>query len=273
MPSNTYSSLLLIAAEAASAAGHKIMEVYNSGQFGTTFKDDKSPLTLADTLAHDIICQMLAGTGIPVLSEEGRSIPYHQRSAWKQLWVVDPIDGTKEFIKRNGEFTVNIALVENCFPVLGVIYAPAIGQLYAGAAGAGAVKCAIGAGCADVAGALRMGAALPIDQPMRPLTVAGSTSHMSPETLLYIESLKKDGAEINVISKGSSLKLCMVAEGTADIYPRFGPTMEWDTAAGDAILSAAGGQITDYVTRKKMEYNRPDLLNSWFVARRDKNGI
>ena len=255
------------AIEAALKAGERILEIYHNEDFDVDFKSDDSPLTKADTASHQIIVKYLEQTGIPVLSEEGKAILYETRKDWEYLWIVDPIDGTKEFIKKNGEFTVNIALVHKQVPILGVIYVPVLQQLFYAAQGIGAFK-AIGISPeTELQTALDAGLQLPLEQPERPYTAVASKSHLSPETLDYIKSLEVEHGEVAMISKGSSLKLCMVAEGLADCYPRFAPTMEWDTAAGSAICKYAGKQVIDWETKKEMLYNREELLNHWFLVK------
>ncbi len=241
------------------------MEIYKNEDFEVEAKGDDSPLTKADVASHEIIMSFLNGTDIPVLSEEGKDMPYEERKNWKQLWIVDPIDGTKEFIKRNGEFTVNIALVEEQVPVLGVIYVPALKQLYFAAREIGSYKIDAAPGDA-VAGLLEKAAKLPTTN-SKHFTVVASKSHLSPETEEYIDALKKEHGEIKTLSKGSSLKLCMVAEGQADCYPRFAPTMEWDTAAGQALCMYAGKTVLDWETKEEMLYNRKNLLNNWFLVK------
>lgn len=261
--------LLNTAMRAAHEAGQVILEIYESGDFDVELKGDSSPLTRADRASHDVIMRHLATTDIPVLSEEGREMPYAERRGWEQLWIVDPIDGTKEFIKRNGEFTVNVALVDSGKPVLGVIYVPVSGELYVGSAEAGAFKAVIPAtsSCPDFEAFMASANALPRPKGDRTFTVVASRSHMSPETADYIETCKAEHGEVATISKGSSLKLCMVAEGLADRYPRFAPTMEWDTAAGQAICMAAGFDVIDQQTGETMAYNRENLLNNWFLVK------
>jgi 3'(2'), 5'-bisphosphate nucleotidase len=244
-----------LAEKAAIQGGKEILDVYHSDNFEVEKKGDQSPLTLADRKAHLAIMEVLEASGIPVLSEEGKEIPYEERKNWKRLWIVDPLDGTKEFIKRNGEFTVNIALIDNGIPLLGVIYVPVKNELYSGASGMGARKVQNGESIA-----------IPIVQKARKYRAVGSRSHMSPETQDFLENLKKEHGEVEIVSMGSSLKICLVAEGTADVYPRFAPTMEWDTAAGHAIAKAAGKSLIDIKTNQEMVYNREDLLNNWFVV-------
>ncbi|CAG5085461.1 3'(2'),5'-bisphosphate nucleotidase CysQ [Parvicella tangerina] len=246
--------LLEIAKEAALAGGKEILEVYN-GEIKVDMKEDKSPLTEADKNAHNAIVKFLDKTGIPVLSEEGKSILHDIRKNWKRLWIVDPLDGTKEFIKRNGEFTVNIALIENGLPVMGVIYVPVKEVLYFGMEGLGSFKS-------------EKGQTVKLPQPKQGerFVAVGSRSHMSEETENYFNELKEQHGEIDVVSMGSSLKICLVAEGVADVYPRFAPTMEWDTAAGHAIAKFAGKTLIDYKTKEEMRYNRYELLNNWFIV-------
>ena len=259
--------LLHTAINSALEAGKAILEIYHSGEFNVELKGDNSPLTRADTASHDVIMSYLETTEIPVLSEEGRNIPYKERKAWKQLWIVDPIDGTKEFIKRNGEFTVNIALIENNRPLMGVIFVPVTGDLYFSSIEMGAFKVAIDLKDYDVEALLSMGNKLPLQREDKTFTIVASRSHMSLETREYVQQMRDINGEVNLISKGSSLKLCMVAEGTANCYPRFAPTMEWDTAAGQAICEHAGFEVIDWSTKKNMLYNREELLNNWFLVK------
>lgn len=258
-------ALIHTAIQAALEAGKAIMEVYRSSQAEVTFKEDRSPLTLADRKAHQSIMKDLAVTKIPVLSEEGRQIPFSERKSWQRLWIVDPLDGTKEFISRNGEFTVNIALVEDGVPCMGVIYAPVLDEIWYGEVGTGAWH----ATTREVFFAAEVVAsASPIPQPSagRPYRIAGSRSHLNVETEAFIKKHVTHHPEYEFISRGSSLKLCMIADGSADIYPRFGPTMEWDTAAGDAIIKAAGASMVDTALQQPLKYNKADLLNPHFIA-------
>jgi len=257
--------LIPLAIEAAIHAGNAILEVYQS-EFAVELKEDKSPLTLADRNAHDVIQKKLSKTSIPLLSEEGKKIPYDERRNWKELWIVDPLDGTKEFIKRNGEFTVNIALVQNGATVFGVIYQPVTGELFYGVAGEAAYKMVYTEGKSiEESFRLRM----KLDKKNLPgiFTIVASRSHLSSETAAYIDEARQDHGEVNMISSGSSLKLCMIAAGRAHVYPRFAPTMEWDTAAGHAIVKAAGGNIFSLKTGEELAYNKSDLLNDWFIAK------
>jgi len=255
---------LKLAIEAALEAGKRIIEIYNSNDFEVKLKSDQSPLTLADSESHNIISQYLSKTKIPILSEEGKNIPYSKRKKWNKLWIVDPIDGTKEFIKKNGEFTVNIALIENQVPIIGVIYAPILKDLYFSHSDIGTFK--VNIKNYDVDDLIENAIKLPLERKDSTYTIVASRSHMSKETEDFISLAKKKHMKINLISKGSSLKLCMVAEGTANCYPRFAPTMEWDTAAGQAICEHAGFKVVDLKSKKKMLYNRKELLNNWFLV-------
>ena len=247
---------LKLAIDAALKAGETILEIY-SKPFKVDIKADHSPVTEADRKAGEIITTILERTGIPVLSEEGEQIPYEERKDRKQLWIVDPLDGTKEFVKKNGEFTINIALIENNSPVLGVIYSPVKNILYYGMNGSGSFRMIPGS---DVI-------KLPLDNPGRKFTVVSSRSHSNPQTLEYLEKIRSEKGEIVVITGGSSVKFCLVAEGSADIYPRFGPTMEWDTAAGQAIVEAVGKGVYDVSTMRSLLYNKANLQNNNFIVK------
>lgn len=258
--------LLEIAKRAALEAGEEIMKIYTDPHqdFGIEKKADNSPLTLADKAAHLCIMRHLQRTGIPVLSEEGQHLPFSERSNWHRLWIVDPLDGTKEFIKKNGEFTVNIALVEDGAPILGVIYIPVTNVLYYGIVREGAWKITPSS---LPEGRASMIESLPLKKSGEGLyTVVASRSHMNAETEEYINQLRKNHDKIQLVSSGSSIKICLVAEGVADAYPRFAPTMEWDTAAGDAIARAAGKHVVDVQTGHPLVYNKEDLHNPWFLV-------
>ena len=257
---------LNIAITAALEAGKSILEIYHSGEFDIELKGDNSPLTRADTASHNVIMSYLDSTGIPVLSEEGRDISYQERKEWKQLWIVDPIDGTKEFIKRNGEFTVNIALIEDQKTVIGIIFVPVTGELYFSSKKLGAFKVKVDLNNFNIEELILNASKLPLKRKESIFTIVASRSHMSPETESYVQQMRNIHGEVNLISKGSSLKLCMVAEGTANCYPRFAPTMEWDTAAGQAICEHAGFKVIDWETKESMLYNRQELLNKWFLV-------
>jgi len=241
-------------------AGRAILEVYES-DFAVEEKKDASPLTEADLRAHRIITGRLRERWpeIPVLSEESASHKaYEERRGWTRFWLVDPLDGTKEFVKRNGQFTVNIALIEQGRPVAGFVYAPVTGVLYHGSVG-GAFKSEPGSEprrlpCADPA-------------PESTLRVVGSLSHQSPQMLEFLAEQKLKHRHVEFVPMGSSLKLCLVAEGAADIYPRYGPTMEWDTAAAHAVVNAAGRRVTHHDSDDELHYNKPDLHNPWFIVR------
>jgi 3'(2'), 5'-bisphosphate nucleotidase len=258
--------LLNTAITAALEAGIAILEIYHSGKFDIEIKGDNSPLTKADTASHNVIMSFLTKTNIPVLSEEGKAITYEKRKNWNQLWIVDPIDGTKEFIKRNGEFTVNIALVENQKTSIGVIFVPVSGDLYFSTKEMGAFKLTVDLDNFDIDSLISNGNKLPLEREDKTFTIVASRSHMSKETEEYVQEMRNTHGVVNLISKGSSLKLCMVAEGTANCYPRFAPTMEWDTAAGQAICEHAGFKVIDWGTKQGILYNREDLLNNWFLV-------
>ncbi len=258
--------LLELSVKTSKLAGDAILTVYDS-EFAVEHKDDKSPLTEADKRSHEVIDKALKNTEYPVLSEEGRGIEFEERKDWEYLWIVDPLDGTKEFVKRNGEFTVNIALVKNGKAILGVIYVPGKDEMYFGAEGMGSYKVSNYSKQenSSLETWMNQNNRLPFELD-RKYTIVGSRSHMSSETEEYIESKRKEQGEIEMISVGSSLKLCMVAEGKADDYPRFAPTMEWDTAAGQAIVESMGGSVINWKTKKSMKYNRENLLNDWFLV-------
>lgn len=251
---------------AAIKGGEEILEVYNS-EFAVEHKDDKSPLTEADKRAHLAIVAELKKTSLPILSEEGKHMDYSERKNWKQFWMVDPLDGTKEFIKRNGEFTVNIALIEDGEATMGVIYVPVTKDLYFADELAYKIS-GISKPISSINELLGNADQLPLSQNRKNFVVVGSRSHMSEETEAFINEQKNKHSEVDILSKGSSLKLCMVAEGAADAYPRFAPTMEWDTAAGQAIAVASGAKVINWDTKELMQYNKENLLNSWFLVER-----
>ena len=258
---------LEIAIKASIKAGNAIMEIYENEDFQIKSKEDKSPLTIADKKANDIINDFLIPTGIPVISEENKQQPYVERKSWQSCWIVDPLDGTKEFIKKNGEFTVNIALIEKGKPKLGVIFAPAIQALYfADVSQKKAYKGEI-TGDETVREIFAKSQELKTSIQGEVIKVVGSRSHMNEETLNFIQQLKeRSSKEVEIVSRGSSLKFCLVAEGVAHIYPRFAPTMEWDTAAGQAICEAVGLKVTWRDSSKNVNYNRRDLLNGHFLV-------
>lgn len=248
--------LLAPVREIARQAAQKILEIYESGDFGVSDKQDNSPLTLADLAAHKAICEGLGKLtpDIPVFSEESAKMAYSERSGWGRYWLVDPLDGTKEFIKRNGEFTVNIALIEGHSVILGVVHIPVSDIAYYAAKGVGAFKAEQGA--APVRLATRR------INPERIIAV-GSRSHGGDSLAAFTARLP---GEVTLISKGSSLKLCLVAEGQADIYPRLGPTSEWDTAAAQCVVEQAGGVVVD-LSMQPIRYNaKEDILNPHFLV-------
>jgi len=280
---------ILTSIHAAIEAGNAILQVYHSSDFKIEEKDDKSPLTQADRRAHEVIVKHLSEFGIPVLSEEGKNIPYDERKNWDTFWIVDPLDGTKEFIKKNGEFTVNIAMISNHKPVAGVVFVPDKNILYFASSEIGSYRVDLGQlgdwlnskfgnkswyeNLSDseiddtLSELIRRSAKLPVsDSTHKPYTIAGSRSHSTPELEAFVEERRKEYGEVEFISAGSSLKLCLVAEGRADIYPRTGPTMEWDTGAGQAIVECSGGKVYQYDTAEPLKYNKENLLNPWFVA-------
>lgn len=259
---------LKTAIEASVAAGNAIMEIYRNGDFGVENKEDDSPLTLADKKANEIINEFLVPHAIPIISEENKQIDYEERKIWRQCWIVDPLDGTKEFIKKNDEFTVNIAFVEEGKPELGVIFAPALNTLYFALVSESKAFRYIISPEVEVSAEEVLEKAeeiSPATSKGEQLKVVGSRSHMNEDTQRFIEDLKQTyGEEIEIVSRGSSLKFCLVAEGNAHIYPRFAPTMEWDTAAGHAICEAVGLNCLFRETGKPMTYNRENLLNGHF---------
>ncbi len=313
----TIERFLLSALEAAYRAAAAILDIYNSGaDFAVESKSDDSPLTAADRKSHEIICSALADipeqqvstsdqnvpSSIPILSEEGKDIPFAVRKEWRRFWLVDPLDGTKEFIRRNGEFTVNIALIDGKRPVVGVVCIPVRGEFYFAAENIGAYKLALkekaggdggmsmnpeysgapGQGrmterdfrrCVDMKslnGIINASLRIPFQnracEDGYDYTVIASRSHMSEQTEAFIESLKTERGRVRLISAGSSLKICRVAEGTADCYPRLGPTMEWDTAAAHAVAMYAGKRVIIFDSGEELVYNKKNLLNPWFVV-------
>lgn len=264
-------NLLVAAINSSIRAGALIMEVYNSDDFQVNLKSDKTPLTLADRLAHDVIKNDLSKTFIPVLSEEGRNIVYEERKGWEYFWIVDPLDGTKEFIKRNGEFTVNIALIQNRFPLLGVVFVPATNELYFSFTPEGSYKLSNILPTREASykydDLIGIAEKLPFHSNRKNLVIVESRSHTSPETLEYIEYFKQKHGNAESIARGSSLKMCMIAEGNADLYPRLSLSSEWDTAAGQAIVEGAGFSVITYETQERVSYNKEELLNPWFIVK------
>jgi 3'(2'), 5'-bisphosphate nucleotidase len=282
---------LLTALLVSKEAGLAILDVYGQ-DFDVSYKEDQSPLTLADQLSHDIIMNHLTDPSeksFPILSEEGKGIPFEQRSAWEYFWLIDPLDGTKEFIKRNGEFTVNIALIYQHRPILGVIFAPVNNVFYFAAEDFGSFKLKndnvinlLNGKVSEINKEsmlneiVKHSDRLPcynkaLDIYDSQLVIVGSRSHPSKEFEAFVETMRSQHKKVDVISSGSSLKLCLVAEGRADIYPRLGPTMEWDTAAGQAIVEQANGSVLNYETGEPLQYNKKNLLNSWFIVKTHPN--
>jgi 3'(2'), 5'-bisphosphate nucleotidase len=256
-------TLLDDVATLAARAGAAILDVYRDpASFGTEAKGDGSPLTRADLASHRILVDGLTALtpGLPVLSEESAEVPYEERATWTRYWLVDPLDGTKEFVKRNGEFTVNVALIEVRagvgVPVAGVVHVPASGVAYLGGEGIGAWREEDGA-------RTRVATAAPGDGPVR---IVASRSHGNPATDAFIAGLEDLFGPVDRTSSGSSLKLCQVADGSAHYYPRVAPTMEWDTAAAHAIVTAAGGVVWRYGTTEPLRYAKENLLNPHFLV-------
>ncbi len=265
--------LLTVITKLAIEAGEEIMNIYNSNDFEIQLKSDNSPLTIADKNAHNIIFNELSKTDYNILSEEGKSVSFDKRKKWEYYWLVDPLDGTKEFIKRNGEFTVNIALIHKDTPIMGVVYAPFLKDLYIGTLEYGSYKInnidpTNSKNEISIDKLMIEKNSLPFANKRKNYTIVGSRSHMNKDTEQFIENLKKIHGDIEFISKGSSLKLCMLAEGKADIYPRFAPTMEWDTGAGHVIAVGAGCIVTQKDAVTPLIYNKKNLLNPWFIVKR-----
>ncbi|TVZ22986.1 3'(2'), 5'-bisphosphate nucleotidase [Dokdonia sp. Hel_I_63] len=259
-----------IAIQAAIKAGEVIMDVYRR-DFDVAHKSDNSPLTEADLNAHETIVGQLQQTGIPILSEEGSEIPFETRIKWDQFWMVDPLDGTKEFVKRNGEFTVNIALMVGHRPVFGVIYVPVHKTIYAGGSDDGASYKLVGPKD-DISWEKLINKVIPLSRKLKNynnlnhVKVVTSRSHLNLKTQEFVKDLQNAGKNTEVVPSGSAYKFCLVAEGTADVYPRFGPCMEWDTAAGDAICEGVGGAVYVEHTSERLFYNKESLFSPNFVA-------
>jgi len=258
----TYQELLDLADRVASSAGQEILTVYNkTGVIDVTVKDDNSPLTEADQRAHH---RIVAGLGeatpeIPILSEEAAQRDYAERSRWDRYWLVDPLDGTKEFVKRNGEFTVNIALIEQGRPELGIVHVPVTGVTYLGVQGEGASRRGPGGEVSEIR-CRRLAAG------QKSLKVVASRSHRSPDLDGLLDRIRLVFPDLELVSMGSSLKICLVAAGEADLYPRLGPTCEWDTAAAHAVLAAAGGSMVDPEFNELRYNGKAELLNPYFTA-------
>ena len=249
-------ALLILAIQAAEEAGKEILKVYDSGDFQAEAKGDNSPLTLADKKAHKKIVSILESTGIPILSEEGKDISYEERREWEHFWLVDPLDGTKEFIKRNGEFTVNIALIRKDTPILGVVSVPVTDEIFYATEGYGAYMRKDGRDH-------KLEVRKPVDLQQEGLRVVPSRSHMNEDTQNFIDGLRNP----SLVSAGSSLKFMLLASGKADVYPRYAPTMEWDTAAAHAVVREAGFNVYQSGADKPLVYNKENLLNPYFLVR------
>ena len=255
-----------LALEAAVNAGNAIMDIYQAG-FSVSKKEDNSPVTEADLKANKIICDRLAKTPYPIISEENKMLPFSERENWKMCWIVDPLDGTREFVDRNGEFTVNIALVENGVPIFGVIYIPVTKILfYTSEDMKGSFKIDLSVNeINDFSSIKDSSEEIFPKKNYKELRILASRSHLNEATKNYVEKLK-EAHTVKLVQKGSSLKFCTLAEGLADIYPRFSPTMEWDTAAGHAICKAVGIEVIDFVSCQPLIYNKEILLNPSFLA-------
>ena len=262
-------NLLITAIKASVEAGKAIIDIYENHDFQVNFKEDNSPLTIADKKGHNIIFDALVKLELPILSEEGEIPDYNTRKNWDKYWCIDPLDGTKEFIKRNGEFTVNIALIEKNTPIAGVIYVPVTKELYFSSQEIGAFKIddISDIDFNDLDKLIKKSAKLPIQKNREVFTIVASRSHLNEETENFINKMKQRYGKVETISKGSSLKLCMLAEGLADIYPRYAPTMEWDTAAGSAIVLNAGFELTKDDGITPLDYNKENLLNPSFIVK------
>ena len=256
MDHHPYESLVHEVAQIARQAGAAILEIYQEADFGVETKEDSSPLTRADRAANEVIVDGLRALTFqaPIISEENKTVPYSEREQYTRFWLVDPLDGTKEFIKRNGDFTVNIALIESGTPTLGVAYVPDHDELYYAVKEQGAFLEKEGERTRLEANSFTMQ-----DPGLR---VVASRSHLNEETKAFFEQL----TDPEVISRGSSLKLLILAAGGAEIYPRLGPTMEWDIAAAHIVLTEAGGHVIDHETGRELRYNKPSMLNPYFVA-------
>ncbi len=259
---------IILAINAAITAGEEILKIYDR-TFSVEYKEDKSPLTEADKASNSIICDQLAGT-YPMISEENKTIDYEERKDWDTYWIIDPLDGTKEFIKHNGEFTVNIALVQRGTPILGVVYVPVSKKLYFSAKDLGSYSLILKekGDFSEVEQLKTEAKKLPEYKEPDIFTIVASRSHLSKETEDFVAECRKKYGEVKLESKGSSLKLCMVAEGKAQVYPRLAPTMEWDTAAAHAVAKYAGCKVLNFESQNELQYNKENLLNPFFIVKR-----
>jgi len=262
-------NLLIKAINASVEAGKAIIDIYENHDFQVDFKSDNSPLTIADKKGHNIIYDALVGLELPILSEEGQIPDYNTRKNWNKYWCIDPLDGTKEFIKRNGEFTVNIALIEKNKPIAGVVYVPVTKELYFSSEEIGAFKTdnISDIDNDDLNKLINKSVKLPLQKNREIFTIVASRSHLNEETENFIKKMEQRFGKVETISKGSSLKLCMIAEGLADIYPRYAPTMEWDTAAASAIALNSGFELTKDDGVTPLDYNKENLLNPNFIVK------
>ena len=260
--------------EISLGAGRAIMEIYGKEDFNVSLKVDDSPLTAADLASHHFIVDGLSrlnkelGFEIPILSEESTMISYTEREHWSQYWLIDPLDGTKEFIKRNGEFTVNIALIDKGVPLLGFVYVPVQDELFYGDVSAEYACKFMNASAADKCCVEQIRASGSMNGPVR---VIASKSHLNEDTKAVITAVQEEFGKCDFLSSGSSLKLCRVAEGMADFYPRYAPTMEWDTAAADAVCRAAGCSVMNAENHRPLQYNKENLLNPYFYVTANHN--
>ena len=255
--------------EVIKKAGNEILKVYSGNDFQVETKSDKTPLTIADKKSNKVIINglMKLFPELPLLSEESKKKPYYDRKKWQYLWLIDPLDGTKEFIKKNGEFSINLALIKDRKPIFGILYLPVLGLFYYAGKGYGAYKI-------DRIGRVNQ---LPINSNGKNFEknnknikcIIFSRSHYTEETKQFVEKIKKQFSKVQMISVGSAMKLAYLAEGKADIYPRLAPTMEWDIAAGQTILEESGGKVLDFYKKIPLMYNKEDLRNPWFVASRN----
>lgn len=265
--------LLPYAFNAAVRAGAEIMKIYNSDSYNIEVKSDNTPLTIADRLAHNKIKEVLGATRIPILSEEGRAMLYEERKNWEMFWLVDPLDGTIEFIKRNNEFTVNIALMADNECIGAIVYVPYLGKVYFAERGFGAMLIE---GVAPDEQANYTNGEIRAHSKMLPLTtnthdkfrIAVSRSHQTAETAQYIDQMREKHPDIEIVEQGSSYKFCLLAEGAIDYYPRTTTTYEWDTAAAELILREAGGEVRSLPDYQPLRYNKENLNNPWFECYR-----
>ncbi|PBQ32159.1 3'(2'),5'-bisphosphate nucleotidase [Sphingobacteriaceae bacterium] len=267
-----YNELLKLAINAAFKAGEEILKIYSTDFYVET-KSDNTPVTLADRTSGECISKILSASNIPIISEEEEILDYSIRKTWPRVWIVDPLDGTKEYVKRNGEFAVNIALVENNKPVIGIIYAPVLKDIYFAYHKGGSYKITQHDMIMELTKKnlsdhlFEFAKKLPSQKLPKTYTVVGSRSHLSREINVHVDKLRNLYGDVDMISVGSSIKQCWVAEGKAHEYLRYGTTMEWDTAAGQCILEEAGCQLIDLETNLPMVYNREDMHNNYFIAK------